>query len=263
MDKIKQEDIERYIHEKMDKKERILFESEMHKDLQLKEDVVLQLSIHEAFNDTSVKAVENINESKSFKEIRSKLRNEENQELSKMIKEVIYDHSESSRRSINRRKLYKIIVSVAAIFVIFIATWSYFNTNSQSYYNTYANWKDLPSLIEKAGATTIISEIETLYNAGKFEETIALVNVEKQAHPYALIYLGASYVQVNDYKNANLTFDRLIALDLLESSRGYWYKFLIYLKQDKVSDAKKMLTIISNNKDNYNYNLALKLLKIL
>ena len=129
--------------------------------------------------------------------------------------------------------------------------------DSDTTYEKYANWNDLPSLIEKGTKENNLNEIEQAFNAEDYNNVLLLVADTKD--PYQLIYKGVSYVKQENYQAAEQVFNTLIATKSLESSRGYWYNFLIYLKQDKNEEAKKMIDKILESKHNFNYKIALEL----
>ena len=252
-----QELIERYIHNKMNKEECKDFENQIEKDSFLKENVELQLSIHKAFEDDSV-INPNLDNSKRLEKIRKELKTSENQLISKNIyttgNEYLNNKNKPFYKKIAAKKLF-----IAATFLMFLMiVWSNLNTNP-NYYETYANWNDLPSSIEKNDSKNLMLKIEELYNSKKYQEVITEALKIKNPDSYNLIYLGASYVQLKEYKTAEQTFDKLIALNSLESSRGYWYKVLLYLKQEQMDNTNKTLKLIIQNNENYNYKQALEL----
>lgn len=255
MEEKTQEEIERYLHNEMNIEERSVFEKKIKSDELLKEEVLLQIAIHESFEDPSIQHNQNIYNIDLINDIKQQLKSDELRKTSKFIKESTKKHKNSNKKTI--KLVTKFIASIAAIFLISFMLFYNSQQNSLSLYNEYADWNNLPSLIEK-GESNTLSELEILYNAKKYKKIIAL-NIPTNKAPYELIYIGTSYVKLNDFKNASITFDKLINTNSLESSRGYWYKLLIHLNQNKLTDAKKILAIILNNKENYNYTKAKEL----
>lgn len=250
-----QKEIERYLHNEMNMEERSIFEKQMKSDVLLKEEVLLQIAIHESFDDTSIEHTQNIYDLNLITKIKEQLQSDELRKTSKFIRKSTQKHKESNKNNI--KLVSKFIASIAAIVLISFMLFYNYQQNSLSLYNEYADWDNLPSLIEK-GESNVISELELLYDEEEYKKIISR-NTTSSKTPYELIYIGASYIKLNDFSNASITFEKLINTNSLESSRGYWYKLLIYLKQDKLNDANNMLTIILNDKKNYNYEKSIEL----
>lgn len=73
------------------------------------------------------------------------------------------------------------------------------------------------------------------------------------------IYLSLSQMGMESYTEAEATLDEFIQSDLLESSKGYWYKALLFLARGDLPDSEKILRRIIDEKL-YNYQLAEELL---
>jgi tetratricopeptide (TPR) repeat protein len=74
------------------------------------------------------------------------------------------------------------------------------------------------------------------------------------------MYIGASYDKLNKNDNALIVFDKLSKSPNFDGySRGYWYKLLIYLKEDKRDKAIEIKNIILKNNYNFNYEKAKKI----
>ena len=75
------------------------------------------------------------------------------------------------------------------------------------------------------------------------------------------IYLGASYFHTSNYDKALEIFSDFSTSDAYDSSKGYWYTALVYLKQEKTDEAKEILKFITKDTSHYNYKKATELLK--
>ena len=254
MEEKRQEEIERYLHNQMDRNELSIFEKQINSDKQLKEDVLLQIAIHDSFDDNSIGYDQNIYDIDLINKIKIKLKTGELKTVSNFIRKSTLKHK--NKKII--KLATKLITSIAAIFLITFMIHYNSQKNYQSFYIENADWNNLPSLVEKGDNNSNISQIESLYDSQNYKQIISLIN-DNNKDPYQLIYKGVSYVKLNDFINATITFDKLINTNSLESSRGYWYKLLIYLNQNKLDDAKEILSKILQNKENYNYKKALEL----
>ena len=53
-------------------------------------------------------------------------------------------------------------------------------------------------------------------------------------------------MESGNLENAKTTFDQLIESDLLDASKGYWYKALLFLKKGEEQEAKVILEKIKS-----------------
>lgn len=253
MEEKRQEEIERYLHNEMSVNERNSFENNIQNDEQLKEDVLLQMAIHEAFDDKSVIVNYDLYSAEEKNKIKKQLRTEELKNTSKFIRQSTHQFKEKQKHKI--QPFLKYVASIAAIFLIVLAVkFTVFN-NATNYYEQYADWDNLPSLVEKGNEESLLVTIENLYQHKEYAKIITSTQ-ETSKDPYILIYKGVSYVKLDDFVKAEETFNALIASNTLESSRGYWYKLLLYLKDSKIESAKKTIALILQDTNNYNYQKA-------
>lgn len=132
--------------------------------------------------------------------------------------------------------------------------------------NQYNGWSELPSLIERGESENeyLVKGEEAFLNK---EYAIAKQQFENVASEGAnfnantSLYLGISYLELNEYKSALLTFDKLINSESLDASKGHWYKGLTYLKMNKKDDAKEQFEILAKHKGYYNHETAKSILK--
>ncbi len=257
-----QEIIESYLNDVMSKEERTAFEDKMQEDKALKEEVLICKALQESFNENDWHKLDRDEE--TLKTMKGNLRSSEFQNLSKMIRETeqTYLKTKSRKPKLSRRYAYLGIAASIILFISIVFPFM-FNNTLGDYYNEYEDWGDIPSMTEK-GAEGVLN-IETLYASKKYGEIISYYETNTEAtdvlEPYSLMKVGFSYFHNDQYKEALETFDVLIKLDSLESSRGYWYKLLVYLKEENAMKAKETLSIIISNKNNHNYKEAVVLSK--
>ena len=196
-------------------------------------------------------------------ELRGQLRSEESIALSDIIKEVGMEYRVRTSKPARKNFFYAIAASVA----ILISVTSYFmfkQTTLKSYYAEYANWTELLSFVEKNQGTNAMAQGEVLYKNDQFQETIdhfskMLPAAREEQRPFIWMYLGAAYTELEQYDNALEAFKSLTQTNTLESSRGYWYQLLIYLKLEQKEKVEALLQIILKDADNFNYPQALEL----
>ena len=200
----------------------------------------------------------------SVNSIRASLDSDQLNEASQPIKRAAGDYfEEQNRPKITLQPWLSIAIVAAGLALFFILSPK--DKSLNDYYNDYHSWEQLPSLVEKGDQQNTLVKGELLFNKEQYQEVIESFesSYSKDAiwHPYALLYTAASYQELDQYSKAHEVYDQLIALESLESSRGLWFKCLLYLKQDDHFNASKMLSIITSDSQNYNYSKALELQK--
>ncbi len=257
MDDTNNNEIERYIHDKMDKNERFLFEKKMNENPDFKEDIILEINLHKTFNENFNTDTSILNDTQLIDHYTTELNTKEVKETSDFIRKSTLEFRGKKKTSF--RLIYKFTAAAAAILLIAFLIKTNLQSNVNSYYEEYTDWNDLPSLIEKGDDKNYLIKIEQAFEAKNYTGVLTLID-DKSIDPYELIYKGVSYVKLEDYTKAKQTFNTLTKTYSLESSRGYWYLFLIYLKEKDTNNAKKMLYKILDSKYNYNYEMAVELI---
>lgn len=259
----RQEQIRAYILETMPLKERTDFETQMAQNAALREEVALEKSLLTHMNDEDWELTDIETDTKRLQELKTALRSEENIALADMIKEVGAEYRARTSKPVRKNFFYAIAASIA----ILISVTSYFmfkQTTLETYYTEYANWTEIPSFIEKDQDVGAIAKGEVLYKEHQFQETADyfkefLQTATEKQRPFGLMYLGAAYTELKQYESALNTFQSLTKTNTLESSRGYWYQLLIYLKLEQKDKVQEILTVILSDIDNYYYSIAQEL----
>ncbi len=260
----RQQEIEAYIQGVMSQEELVIFEKKLKNDISLQEDVLLQESLRDSFREDNWATLSNDSENEELQKLKATLRSDTYVNISDTIHEVGADHQKKIQRKNkkeNNRLYYR--MAIAATVLLLCALPFLINSQSESYYDQYANWDSLPSLREKSDTQANIIEGESLYLSQKYEEAIRYfedtMDVNDPYYSYALLYLGASYFQMDNVEKAHQTYDTLITTNTLQRSYGYWYKLLMYLKIENTEKAQEMITLILSNPDHYNYTEAKKI----
>lgn len=152
---------------------------------------------------------------------------------------------------------------MAAVVLLFFALQGVFERpNTQELYATYFQQTKMPALATR-GAANDMTKALVAFRAKDYKTALALFNQASKADTADfMLYKGVCEMELAQYNDANNTFDRLIASSLLDAEKGYWYKTLLLLKQDKPKAAKAILKQIIAKKQ-YNYQQAEKLLEVL
>lgn len=258
----RQQEIEAYIQGTMPQEQLAIFEEKLANDETLQEDVLLQESLRDSFREDNWSTLApNDTTNEELQELKTRLRDESYTSISKTIKYVGVDYQQKilkEEKKQDKRLYYR--MAIAAMVVLLCALPFLINSDSKGDYDQYANWDSLPSLREKGDTQAKIIEGESLYLSGNYQEAIEYlkdnIDASDPYYSYALIYLGASYFQVDKLEEAHQAYDTLIATNTLQSSYGYWYKLLMYLKVENTEKTHEMLTLILSNPDHYNYTKA-------
>ena len=254
-------EIEAYITNLMSENDRQSFESRMNENEFLKKEVLLQQSLHRALNENDWDNLSSHDE-EEVDNLTKKLETADIKGASKSINDVADSYFKSmAEKNVRKIRLPYYKMAIAASIILLIGfSFFFMNTNSlNSEYNNLVSWQEIPSFIEKGGDTDDNTKGEILFKAKKYNEVIDFYLSVKDLHPVSLIYLGAAYIEIDDTEKALQCFDQLIATNTIESSRGYWYKLLVYLKTDNKDKVHETLSIILQSADNYNYQKALQL----
>ncbi|MEW7291986.1 tetratricopeptide repeat protein [Aquimarina sp. 2304DJ70-9] len=262
------EQIEAFIAGRMSEDEKKQFEEKILVDNDLRKEVDLHRSLKYAIHDKEWFLTESPKDNDEIDGIKQIRRRKEYVDLESKIQKIGDQYFENEVKSKKSRKwMYYVSASVAAILIAFFINYYTVNESASSLYAQYSNWKDLPSLTVQSDGENILAKGENLFFEEKYAQAIAIFSEELEEpseqgqgfEPYILSYLGASYLGLNDYEKALLTFDELLNSGTVDSSKAYWYKAMVYLKQDDIQKAKNMLNLILKNERNFNFQQAKEL----
>ena len=259
--------IDHYIKGTLSDTERCSFEEQLKQDKQLQEDFLLQKQLFETYDEREWNSLTNSRKNIALQKLKQQLRSEKYQAISKNIRSIGDEYILDTSTAKNSKNNYYRYFAFTAIAVLLLGVFI-FNSNHSlpSLYSKNVHWEEtLPSFIEKGSERNNFTNGEIFFRAKKYREAIgSFQNLSKKddLYPYSLMYMGASYELLGENDTALQTFDSLIRLtEFQESSKGYWYQLLIYLKQNNREKALETLSIISSNKNNYYYNEAQQLLR--
>ena len=188
----------------------------------------------------------------------------ESDDIKNLKKTLVTTNSKFNLKSNSKTKRLFYYLAAASI-VVFLGFQLFFNqkVTNQDLYNNYVNLSELPSFVSRDNTTSELFEAQKLFEEKKYKEALEIFKSQTNGIDYngnILIYIGISQTELDKYQGAEETFNQLIKSDLLDAQKGYWYKALLYLKQDRVEESKQILDkIISKNL--YNKEKAQDLLK--
>lgn len=265
-----------YISGTLQKESQKEFEKRMQFEPLLKQEVDLHRSLKYAVNEKEWFLMEPDQDNEDINLIRDLKRSEKYSSIEANIKNIGDQYFEgnlvatkNSETNKERKWLYYVSGLVAVLCISFFIKDVTLNNSADQLYTEYSNWNTLPSLTVQNDETNVLAEGERLFFEKDYTKAITLFSniaeetkQEKTANStYVLSYLGASYLESGDYTKAMATYNKLEQSNTLDSSKAYWYKALVYLKQDDKVNAKAMLEKTLESEQNYNFKKANELLK--
>ncbi len=264
-----QEQVERYLDGNMDVEEFKTFENLMSTNENLLEYIEVNKQMRLQYGEQGWASIEDSKENSKLNELESLFESNEVETSKRAIREageIYLKEEEIDEKKAIRSKFYYAIAVAASIALLI----SFFlndgkKTNSEVY-SLYDSWNELPSLIERGH-----SENEALvngerafergdYKVAKEHLNEAISNME-DFNAHAVLYLGLSQLELNEYDEALSSFQKLIESNSIDASKGYWYKGLAYLKMDDKVNAVDLFEKIVANTANYNYEKAIEVLE--
>lgn len=257
-----QEQIEAYLNNTLSIDEKIAFEKLIQEDKALQEEINLYKALQESLNENDWHTIDKNKNKVELLEIKKELKSKPIQDVSKHIKKI-EEHYFNNKKANKSKRFYTIAIAASILLCVSIGLPFLFSNHSlEGYYNNYQDWEDIPSLTEK-GTHDESFKIETLFAEKDYRAIIEYYeknqSTKNMLHPYTLLKVGSAYFYTGNYDSALKIFDEFIALDTMDRSRGYWYKLLVYLKQENKTKVEEMLKIILANTQNHNHIKAKKI----
>lgn len=172
-------------------------------------------------------------------------KNEELQRLKKTLSET-NSKLKAKKKGSTERLFYYL---AAACIVVFLMLKLFFNQNvsNQELYNDYIALNDLPSFVSRSDESSQLVKAQEFFVNKKYAEALLIFESLDDSDDFiskVLIYKGISETELGQYNDAQETFDSLINSNLFDAQTGYWYKALLFLKQDRVEEVKSILNKI-------------------
>ncbi len=255
------EQINQYLKGTLPEGEKLVFEQKLAEDETLREEVIMQKQLFLLQGVETNDLPFSYDNKADLLDIQNKLNSEEYKLLSAKIRKASVEVKNTPTQRKNYWFKYAVAASIALIFSILL----YFNNPNalENYYHENVNWEELPSFIEKGGSKNDFVNAEILFKNKDYNNAIVLFKKLKPSdklYPFALMYIGATYDLQNQNEKAIQTFQQLAALRSFEEySKGYWFEFLMYLKQNDIQKAKEIRATILKDSNNYNYDTVKKI----
>lgn len=235
--------IEKYLKGELSSEEQDTFTERLNSDAEFKAQFELEKRLFESIDDDDWSYVrdENNAEIDAYKEILT--HDDDIKHLKKTLSEFKVDASPRRTLKITSWVIYAAAASIA----LFFAINSIFNSqlsNEELYYE-YLNTEDLPSFVTRGDDTdTMAVKAQQQFESKNYEEALQLFSGIETNSAKLYLYRGVSQMELGKFSEAEETFKTLIDSEFLDAPKGKWYLALLYLKMDKVDDAKTILNEI-------------------
>jgi len=259
--------IDSYVKDTLSTAKKEAFEERLRNEPELQEEVRLQQQLFDILGKEKWHTIERLQYEDRIAELKSKLRSSEYQDLSASLRNAEKAYLEEDIKVNPFKKYYRYIAVAAAIIIFFGIYFSQMNASYRSYYETYVNWSDLPSFVEKGQTQDLFSQGETAFTQKNYDEAITFfqkVDPTDELYTNSLLYVGASFDLLGENKKAIDAFQKLATMDDIEErSKGNWYTAMMYLKMENKEKAIELLRKITQDPTSYKYEEAKVLLDAL
>lgn len=256
--------IDAYLRDELSTEDRALFEQllqndpELLKEFKVHKELFAQLDESAWITDAFTPDIEEV------KEVENYFRSVEAKNLKDTIAKAQANYQKKNNTSFLKNRLFLSVLAAASIAIFVVLYTMNSNNADQDLYAVYSDWRDLPSLTSRSDESQL-AEGQRLFEQKKYNDSYILfkeyIKDKNELSPAVLIYSGLSALELDKYTEAISYFDQIINSDTIDRSKGYWYKSLVYLKQNKKNAAIKVLEIILKDKENFNFDKAEVLLK--
>ena len=251
--------IESYLGNTMLPEERKRFEEVLQQDATLKEEVSLYKQLNFYLKQDGPE-VENLPQTDFTNKVRAFLNTEEAQNIRKNIRQETQGYE--PQQKVFSIKHYRWAAAILLLLIVSIMTVQFFNRSNtpQELYASYYQEKDLPSLIKRDHRESILYTGINNFKAKDYQQALAdfegYESSGKAIDTAFFLYKGVTQLHLDQPDAAIASFDLVANSQLLNHSKGIWFKALAYLKLDDTSNAKAVLKEIVQQPENFNSDKA-------
>lgn len=173
------------------------------------------------------------------------------------------DSKTLKKNAFSRKKFIRIAASIAGIITSSMLIWwlSSKPVNEKLFTQYFEPYKVYaPILSDLRSSNNEQNNIKTakqFYEKEQYKKAIIYFNQfikksGKMSNTGVYLYLGISYMQVDEFADAQKCFTKIIkSNDILHKQQAEWYLALSYLKSDDLNKSKQILENIANNNQHY------------
>ena len=255
--------IEKYLNQTLSKEALILFEERLAEDEAFFDKVQLEKQLFHTLNDEDW----SLALSKNSKDVQA-YRTLFDDEATEKVKTTITEGYNLYKKENRLKKTRWFVYASAAILVVCISLFSLIQPQQThvQLYATYIDFSELPT-VSTRGEDRLekLLEAEQLFESKEYAKVVALLKDKLHTAPQQAslyLYLGISYVELEQFEEANNVFNALNKTDLIDGRMSTWYMALLYVKKNDLHNAKTLLQEIVSKKL-YNHEKANDLLQAL
>lgn len=254
--------IEDYLRNEMTNDEVKAFEKELYNNKELAQEVDIHRKMNTIYSSADWLIYDG--DKQILTEAEQLFKSDDVKEFKKHLKESKNTYKSVSKFNFSR--VTKYMSSIAAVGLIIFASYQFFFSNPSSHelYDSYYSAEDLPSFTVKSDENNQLAVAERFFKTKNYPEALAIfkeIDAKTEANnPNITLYLALIYSELNNYDTALQQLDTLEKSNNIDYHKAYWFKSLVYLKQDKKDKAIETLKIILNDEKNFNYSKTKKLL---
>ena len=240
--------IEQFLKGALSKAEEEIFLKRMENDTKFKKKVVFEKQLRDSLSEEDWSFAKNKTpDVEAYSEI---YKSAEIQQLKHVIRDSnsIYQQPKNT----NSRKWFLYASAAVIALLVYISIFKP-STSSQELYATYIEDTNLPSFISREDSNeNHLIRAQQFFEDKNYEKALVIFKkkLKNSSKPEAALYLytGIAQMELDEFETAEKTFDILIHSDLIDASKGIWYKALLYLKTDRIEASKLLLEKISQEK---------------
>ncbi|WP_299125657.1 hypothetical protein [uncultured Winogradskyella sp.] len=232
--------IERYLKGLLSKDEEKSFLDRLDSDTDFSEKFKLEEQLFNSLNENSWSFSESKNA--EVNDYAKLLREEDLQNLKKTLAKTSSEFN--SKEGATSKRLFYYLAAASIVIFLGFQLFVNENTSNQDLYNDYIALNDLPSFVTRGNDTSDLARAQELFENKKYEESLSVFqSIDNLSNNEAnlAIYKGIAQTELGKYDEAEHTFNTLINSDLLDAEKGYWYKALLFIKRDRIQEAKSTL----------------------
>ena len=219
--------IDKYFKQELSDQEQLQFNQLLDSDEAFLEEFAFQRSMHIFFE-------------------ASKERPELIHKLERFGNQYFKETAKPKSAKIIKNRFFRIIVSAAAIGLLFIL----FNPFSSSdLYQDYAHHQNL-SLVVKSDNSSFAQKAEHDFNTHNYKQAISDLKAFLNENPNnqrATLSLGISYLETDQFQEAISIFEKIQSENSTLKHYGTWYLALTYVKKKDFAKAKELLKRIPSS----------------
>ncbi len=238
--------IDAYILDEMTPEELKAFEKILSSDPYLREELILQQSMHDSFRDTNRSYDKNDLNNPNVQDVIQQLKSEKYQSISSSIKSANKQYQNESKKIISiKKRNYLLISSAIVLTLLFCSTFLFNNNNNnlEQIYKQYAVHDDI-HLVQKSNGTSSSATIEKQFNNKDYQNAYTNLSIYIKTNPTdtkAKLALGICALETNKIEEASEVFNNIMNGSSSLKHYGTWYLALSNIKIGDKKNTKLLL----------------------